>query len=135
MVDGVSALTRTQGRPTAVSTAAGDVLFSAKVLQAHGQRCTVRDMTHEVRAEPPDHRTGSAGVETGEACQRTLHSLQLPGVAGRGERVCVWWWGAGEVGVCGEELDVCVEEKKDHHEGGYSLRDGGRGHSQGLQFD
>ena len=26
---------------------------------------------HEVRAEPLDHRTRSAGVETGEACQRT----------------------------------------------------------------
>ena len=32
---------------------------------------------HEVRAEPLDHRTRSAGLETGEACQRTSHPPQL----------------------------------------------------------
>ena len=37
----------------------------------YGQWCTVRDMMHNVRAEPPDRRTRSAGLETGEACQRT----------------------------------------------------------------
>ena len=44
------------------------------VSETHGQWCTVRHMTHEIRAEPPDHRTGSAGLETDEECQRTSHS-------------------------------------------------------------
>ena len=47
-----------------------------QVSETHGQWGPVRDMTHEVRAEPPDHRTGSAGLETGEARQRTSHPLQ-----------------------------------------------------------
>ena len=33
----------------------------APASEAHGQWCTVRDMMHEVRAEPLDHRTRSAG--------------------------------------------------------------------------
>ena len=39
---------------------------------------------HEVRAEPLDHRTRSAGLEAGEACQGTSHSLRLPEGEGRG---------------------------------------------------
>ena len=44
--------------------------------ETHGQWCTVRDIIHKVRAEPLDHRTRSAGIETGEACQRTSRSPQ-----------------------------------------------------------
>ena len=40
---------------------------------------------HEVRAEPLDHSTRSAGIETGEVCQRTSHSPRL--------RVCSTWYG------------------------------------------
>ena len=65
-VGGVSALTRQQWQPR-----------YATLSETHGQWCTVRDMMHEVGAQPPDHRTRPAGVETetGEACQRTSHSL------------------------------------------------------------
>ena len=63
-VGGASALTRTQWQPLQVPQCA------TVSEETHGRWCTVRDMTHEVRAEPPDHRTGSAGLETGEACQR-----------------------------------------------------------------
>ena len=44
--------------------------------ETQGQWGTVRDMRHEVGAEPPDHRTGSAGLEGGEVCQTSLHSPQ-----------------------------------------------------------
>ena len=71
-VGGVPALARTQGQPPQVPQCAA-------VSEAPGQRCTVRDMTREVRAEPQDHGTGSAGLETGEACQRTSHSPQPRG--------------------------------------------------------
>ena len=36
-------------------------------------------MMHEVGAEPPDHRTRSAGLETGDACQRTSHFFEVGG--------------------------------------------------------
>ena len=39
--------------------------------EAHWRRCTFRDMMHEIRAKPLDHRTTSAGIETGEVCLRT----------------------------------------------------------------
>ena len=58
--------------------------LSADVSLTHGQCCTVQDMMHEVRAEPPDHRTGSAGPEVGEACQRTLASPLLRALYGGG---------------------------------------------------
>ena len=66
-VSGVSALTDSQWQPPRVPQ-------RATMSETHGQWCTVRDMMHQVRAEPPDHRTRSAGLETGEACQSTLHS-------------------------------------------------------------
>ena len=40
---------------------------------------------HEVRAEPLDHWTRSAGIEAGEVCQRTSHSPRLRGVVVGGE--------------------------------------------------
>ena len=46
---------------------------------------------HEVRAKPVDHRTGSAGLEAGEAYPRTSPSPQLPGTI----RVGRWGWGGG----------------------------------------
>ena len=49
---------------------------------------------HEVRAEPVDHRTGSAGLEAGEAYPRTSPSPQLPGTI----RVGRWGWGGGGLG-------------------------------------
>ena len=55
--------------------------------ETHGRWCTVQDMMHEVGAEPLDHRTTSAGLETGEACQSTSHSPQLPGAGGGGGAV------------------------------------------------
>ena len=63
-VSGVSALTRKQWQSLQVP-------HRAAAAEAHRRRCTVRDMMHEVRAEPLDHRTRSAGIETGEVCQRT----------------------------------------------------------------
>ena len=59
--------------PHAVAATAGPTLCAA-VSETHGQRCTVRDMRHEVGATPPDHRTGSTGLGIGEACRRTSHS-------------------------------------------------------------
>ena len=44
-------------------------------------------MLQEVGAEPPDLRTKSAGLETGEACQKTSHSQprgQGGGLGGEG---------------------------------------------------
>ena len=70
-VGGVYALTRKQRQPLQVPQRA-----------TVSQWCTVRDMMHEVRAEPPDHRSRSAGLYTGEACQRTSHS-PLWGSGGR----------------------------------------------------
>ena len=64
---------------TAVCITAADVLLSAHVSKTQGQWGTVRDMRHEVGSEPPDHRTGSAGLEDGEACQTSSHSPQLLG--------------------------------------------------------
>ena len=58
-VGGASALTRRRWQPPQVPR-------RATVSEPHGQWCTVRDMRHEARAEPLDHRTGSAGLETGE---------------------------------------------------------------------
>ena len=68
----------------------------ATASQAHGQWCTVRDMMHEVRAEPLDHRTRSAGLETGEACQRTSHPPQL--------QVCSTCYGSGTAAPFGSHL-------------------------------
>ena len=52
-VGGVPALTHKQWQPL-------HALSTAKVSETPGQWCTVRDMMHEVRAEPPDHSTGRA---------------------------------------------------------------------------
>ena len=52
--------------------------------ETHRQWCTVQDMMYEVRAKPPDHGTRSAGLETGQACQRISHLPQLPGGMGGG---------------------------------------------------
>ena len=68
----------------------------ATASKAHGQWCTVRDMMHEVRAEPLDHRTRSAGLETGEACQRTSHPPQL--------EVCSTCYGSGTAAPSGSHL-------------------------------
>ena len=43
----------------------------ATVSETQGQWCTAQDMMHEVGAQPLDHRTRSAGLETVKACQRT----------------------------------------------------------------
>ena len=51
---------------------------------------------HEVRAEPLDHRTRSAGLETGEACQRTSHPPQL--------QVCSTCYGSGTAAPSGSHL-------------------------------
>ena len=51
---------------------------------------------HEVRAEPLDHRTRSAGIETGEVGQRTSHSPRL--------RVCSTWYGSGTAAPSGSHL-------------------------------
>ena len=68
----------------------------ATASETHGQRCTVRDMMHEVRAEPLDHRTRSAGLYTGEACQRISHPLQL--------QVCSTCYGNGTAAPSGSHL-------------------------------
>ena len=68
----------------------------ATASEAHGQWCTVRDMMHEVRAKPLDHRTTSAGLETGEACQRTYHPPQL--------QVCCTCYGSGTAAPSGSHL-------------------------------
>ena len=65
----------------------------ATASEAHRQWCTVRD---EVRAEPLDHRTRSAGLETGEACQRTSHPPQL--------QVCSTRYGSGTAAPSGSHL-------------------------------
>ena len=51
---------------------------------------------HEVRAEPLDHRTRSAGLETGEACHRTSHPPQL--------QVCSTCYGSGTAAPSGSHL-------------------------------
>ena len=51
---------------------------------------------HKVRAKPLDHRTRSAGLETGEVCQRTSHSLQL--------QVCSTCYGSGAAAPSGSHL-------------------------------
>ena len=51
---------------------------------------------HEVRAEPLDHRTRLAGLETGEACQRTSHPPQL--------QVCSTCYGSGTAAPSGSHL-------------------------------
>ena len=68
----------------------------ATVSEAHGQWCTVRDMMHKGRAEPLDHRTSSAGLETSEACQRTSHPPQL--------QVCSTCYGSGTAAPSGSHL-------------------------------
>ena len=68
----------------------------AAAAEAHRRWCTVRDMMHEVRAEPLDHRTRSAGIETGEVCQRTSHSPW--------PRVCSTWYGSGTAAPSGSHL-------------------------------
>ena len=88
-VSGVSALTRKQWQSLQVP-------HRAAAGEAHRRRCTVRDMMHEVRAEPLDHRTRSAGIETGEVCQRTSHSPRL--------RVCSTWYGSGTAAPSGSHL-------------------------------
>ena len=72
------------------------VPLCATASEAHRQWCTVRDMIHEVRAEPLDHRTRSAGLETGEACQRTSHPPQL--------QVCSTCYGSGTTAPSGSHL-------------------------------
>ena len=88
-VSGVSALTRKQWRSLQVP-------HRAAAAGAHRRRCTVQDMMHEVRAEPLDHRTRSASIETGEVCQRTSHSPRL--------RVCSTWYGSGTAAPSGSHL-------------------------------
>ena len=83
-VSAVSALTRKQWQSLQVP-------HRAAAAEAHRRRCTVQDMMHEVRAEPLDHWTRSAGIETGEVCQRTSHSPRLR----------VWWGGGGGGGGVG----------------------------------
>ena len=63
-VSEASALTRKQQQPLQDPQ-------RATMSETHGQWCTVRDMMHKVGADPRDHRSRSAGLETGEACQRT----------------------------------------------------------------
>ena len=89
-VSGVSALTRKQWQSLQVPHRA------AAAAEAHRRRCTVRDIMHEVRAEPLDHRTRSARIETGEVCQRTSHSPRL--------RVCSTWYGSGTAAPSGSHL-------------------------------
>ena len=88
-VSGVSALTRKQWQSLQVP-------HRAAAAEAHRRRCTVRDMMHEVRAEPLDHWTRSAGIETGEVCQRTSRSPRL--------RVCSTWYGSGTAAPSGSHL-------------------------------
>ena len=64
--------------------------------EAYGQWCTVRDMMHKVRAEPLDHKTRSASLETGEFCQRTSHPPQL--------QVCSTCYGSGTGAPSGSHL-------------------------------
>ena len=72
------------------------VPLCATASEAHRQWCTVQDMIHEVRAEPLDHSTRSAGLETGEACQRTPHPPQL--------QVCSTCYGSGTGAPSGSHL-------------------------------
>ena len=51
---------------------------------------------HEVTPEPLDHRTGSVGLEIGEACQRTSHPPQL--------EVCSTCYGSGTAAPSGSHL-------------------------------
>ena len=51
---------------------------------------------HGVRAEPRDHRTRLAGIETGEVCQRISHSPQL--------QVCSTGYGSGAAAPSGSHL-------------------------------
>ena len=84
--------------PQAVAASSGilQVPHCATASEAHGQWCTVRDMMHEVRAEPLDHRTRSAGLETGEACQGTSHPPQ--------HQVCSTCYGSGTAAPSGSHL-------------------------------
>ena len=63
--------------PQAVAASSGilQVPHCATASEAHGQWCTVRDMMHEVRAKPLDHRTRPAGLET---CVVTHPSTSQP---------------------------------------------------------
>ena len=64
---------------------------------------------HEAGAEPPDHRTGSAGLETGEACQRTSPSPQLLGGGGRSAHTrSVECWGRTLRPACAPGCPSCV---------------------------
>ena len=56
------------------------VPLCATASEAHGQWCTVRDMMYEVRAEPLDHRTRSAGLNR-------VHPTRSPGGGGGIARV------------------------------------------------
>ena len=63
---------------------------------------------HAFWAEPPDHRTGSARLETGEACQRTSHSPQPPCTAGE-------WGGRDQIrdwAVCVEKRTAVLQQRK-----------------------
>ena len=51
---------------------------------------------HEVRAKPLDHMLRSAGLETGEACERTSHPSQL--------QVCSTCYGSGTAAPSGSHL-------------------------------
>ena len=51
---------------------------------------------HNVKAEPLDHWTRSAGLETGEVCQRTSHPPQL--------QVCSTCYGSGTAAPSGWHL-------------------------------
>ena len=68
----------------------------ATASEAHVQWCIVRDMMHEVKAEPLDHRARLARLETGEAYQRTSHRPQL--------QVCSTCYGSGTAAPSGSHL-------------------------------
>ena len=88
-VSGVSALTRKQWQYCRSHT--------VPRRQRHTESlCTVRDMMHKVRAEPLDYWTRSAGLETGEVCQRTSHPPQL--------QVCSTCYGSGTAAPSGSHL-------------------------------
>ena len=65
--------------------------------ETHGHRCTARDMTRIIGAEPRDHRTSAAGLGTDEACQRTITLTAGPR---RAEGVCVGGVGATALTHC-----------------------------------